>query len=109
MNQTRIEIHPKNREIKTTTKIKHNRPEIVAKIPGERKWQLIDIPIAQDLKNLIKKNEKFNKYIDLPGANMIEHKVKTVIVPLVIEALGVFSKRLKICIDIGIPNIIACA
>ena len=56
MNQTRIEIHPKNREIKTTTKIKHNRPEIVAKIPGERKWQLIDIPIAQDLKNLIKKN-----------------------------------------------------
>ena len=35
-------------EIKTTTKIKHNRPDIVAKFPGERKWQLTDLAITQD-------------------------------------------------------------
>ena len=35
-------------EIKVTTKIKHNRPNIVVKMPGERKWQLTDIAIPQD-------------------------------------------------------------
>ena len=61
MNQTGIEIYPKNREIKTTTKIKHNRPEIVAKIAEECQWQLIDIYIVQDLNIIIKKNERFNE------------------------------------------------
>ena len=37
MNQTGIKIYPKDREIKTTTKIKHGRPEIVIMIKGERK------------------------------------------------------------------------
>ena len=35
-------------KIKVTTKIKHNRPNIVVKMPGERKWQLTDIAIPQD-------------------------------------------------------------
>ena len=60
MNQTGIEIYPKNREITTTTKIKHSRPEIVAKIE-ECQWQLIDIYIVQDLNIIIKKNERFNE------------------------------------------------
>ena len=59
MNQTGIEIYPKNREIKTTTKIKHSRPEIVAKIAEECQWQLIDIYIFQGGNIAIKKNERF--------------------------------------------------
>ena len=108
VNQTGIEIYPKNREIKTTTKIKHNSPEIVAKIAEECQWQLIDIHIVQDLNIVTKKNESFNNYLDLPGAIMMENKVKAVIVPLVMGALGISSKWLKTCIDISIPNIIGC-
>ena len=95
MNQTGIEIYPKNKEIKTTTKIKHNRPEIVAKIAEECQWQLIDIYIyiyiyiyiVQDLNIVIKKNERFNNYLHLPGAVMIENKVEAEIVSLVMGAL----------------------
>ena len=39
---------------------------------------------------------------------MIENKVKAEVAPLVMGALGVASKRLKTCIDIGIPNITGC-
>ena len=74
MNQTGVKIYRKNREIKTTTKIKHNWPEIVAKIAEECQWQLIDIHIVQDLNIVIKKNERFNNYLDLPCAIMIENK-----------------------------------
>ena len=108
MNQTEVKIYPKNREIKTTTKIKHNRPEIVAKIAEESQWQLIDVHIVQDLNIVIKKNERFNNYLDLPCAIMIENKVKAVIAPLVMGALAIAPKRLKTCLDISIPNITGC-
>ena len=39
-------------EIKTSTKIKHNRPGIIVKMPGERKWRLIDIARPED-KNIV--------------------------------------------------------
>ena len=63
-------------EIKTTTKIKHNIPDIVVKMPEEREWQLIDIAIPQDHNIVNKENEKVNKYIDLTSAIRTEHKVK---------------------------------
>ena len=84
-------------EIKTTAKIKHNRPDIIVKMPEERKWQPTDIAIPQDynIVTLSKENEKVNKYVDLASAIRTEHKVKTEIDPLVIEALGSVSKQLK--------------
>ena len=39
---------------------------------------------------------------------MIENKVKAVIAPLVMGALGIASKRLKTCFDISILNITGC-
>ena len=39
-------------EIKTSTKIKHNRPAIIVKMPGKRKWRLIDIARPED-KNIV--------------------------------------------------------
>ena len=56
-------------EIKTTTKIKHNRTDIVVKIPEEMKWQLIDIAIPQDHNIVSMENEKVSKYIDLASAS----------------------------------------
>ena len=64
VTQTRIKILW-DVEIKTTTKIKHNWPDIVVIMPGKRKWQLIDIAIPRDYNILSKDNEKVSKYIDL--------------------------------------------
>ena len=97
-------------EIKTTTKIKHNRPDIVVKMPEQRKWQLIDVAIPQDHNIVSKENEKVNKYIDLASVIRTVHKVQTEIVLLVIGALGSVSKRLKTYIDvIGNPNVTGSA
>ena len=43
----------------------HNKPDIVIKIPEERKSQLIDIAITQYQNNVSKENEKGNKNTDL--------------------------------------------
>ena len=43
----------------------HNKPDIVIKMPGERKSQLIDIALTQHQNNVSKENEKGNKNIDL--------------------------------------------
>ena len=80
-------------EIKTTTKINHNKPNIVVKMPRRRKWQLIDIAIIQDHNIVSKENEKINKYIDLAGIIKTEHKVKTEIVPLIQEVWVVFRNN----------------
>ena len=44
-------------EIRTTSKIRHNRPPIGVKKPGERKGQLIDIAIPQD-HNIVRKMKR---------------------------------------------------
>ena len=35
-------------KINATTRIKHSRPNIGLKVPGEGKWQLIDLAILQE-------------------------------------------------------------
>ena len=79
-------------------------------MPGERKWQLIDIAIPQDHNIVSKENEKVNKYIGLASVIRTEHKVKTEIFPPLIGALRYVFKQLKTYIDvIGIPHIIGSA
>ena len=43
----------------------HNKSDIVIKMPGERKSQLIDIALTQYQNNVSKENDKDNKNIDL--------------------------------------------
>ena len=82
----------------------HNKPDIVIKIPGERKSQLTDIAITQYQNNVSKENEKGNKYIDL------KYKIKTEIISFCNRSLSSVSKRLKTYIDaIGISDIIGSA
>ena len=75
VNQTGIETLL-DVEIKTTTKLKHKRPDIVVKMPGEREWQLLDIAITQYHNVVSKESEKVNKYVDLASIIRTEHKVK---------------------------------
>ena len=56
MTQTGTEILF-DAEIRTTTKIRHNRPAIGEKKPGERKGQLTDIAIPQD-HNIVRKMKR---------------------------------------------------
>ena len=74
---------------------------------GEREGQLIDIVILQDQITVTKEKKKVNRYIDLASVISTQHKVKTKIVLLVIEALGSVSKQLNTYIDVS--NIIGSA
>ena len=75
--------------------IKHNRPEIVVIMPGERNWQPIDIAIPQYHNIESKENDKVNKRIDLASIIRTKHKVKTEIAPRVIGGLGSVSETLR--------------
>ena len=91
VTQTGIEILW-DLEIKVTTKTKHNRSDMVVKMPGERKWQLTDIAVPQYHNIVSKEKEKFNKHIDLASVSRTDHKAKTETFQLVIGALGSDSK-----------------
>ena len=91
VTQTAIEILW-DIQIKTTTKINHNRPDTVIKMTGERQWLLINTAIPQDHNTASKEHEKVNKYIDLASVIRTEHNVRTEIITLVIGALGNASK-----------------
>ena len=64
-------------------------------MPGEVKWQLINITIPQDHNIVSKENEKVNKYMDLTSIIRTEHKINREIFSLVIGVLGSVSKQLK--------------
>ena len=68
---------------------------------GEREGQLIDIVILQDQITVTKEKKKVNRYIDLASVISTQHKVKTKIVLLVIEALGSVFKPVNTYIDVS--------
>ena len=78
--------------METNTKVRHNRPDIVVKMPN--KWFIIDKAVPQDHLVTEKENEKISKYLDLAGVIRAEHHVSTEIIPLIIGTLGTIPKRL---------------
>ena len=84
--------------IQTDHAIQHRRPGIVVLYKNERKCHLIDTAVPGDKRIELKEQEKIDNYTEL------RHEVKkiwnlpqVVVVPVVVGALGVTSKRLKEC------------
>ena len=82
--------------IQTDHVIQHRRPDIVVPYKTERKYHLIDIAVPIDKRMELKEQEKIAKYSDLrQKVKKIWNLSKVVVVPVVIGALGLTSKRLK--------------
>ena len=95
-----------DRNVETPRKLDHNKPDVVLINKLEKSWTIIDfsVPIDQNVKN--KEDEKISHYNDLAGEIRKLHNVKTVIVPLVVGALGVISANFKPYLkSIGISHV----
>ena len=82
--------------IQTGLVIQHRRPDIVVLCKTERKCHLIDIAVPGDKRIELKEQEKIDNYTALrQEVKKIWNLSQVVVVPVVIGALGVTSKRLK--------------
>ncbi|XP_068707395.1 uncharacterized protein [Montipora foliosa] len=83
--------------IQTDHQIEHNRPDVVVLDKIERSCYVIDIACSFDTRVLEKEQEKMEKYQELKREiGKIWSCRKLIVVPIVIGALGTFSKNLKI-------------
>ena len=78
--------------IHTDRAITANRPDIVIKNKQENKCTLIDVAIPSDKNTSIKVSEKLSKYKDLEIEIARMWQMRTVIIPVVVGALGVIRK-----------------
>ena len=78
--------------INTDRRIPANRPDIVIKDQMEKKCYLIDMSVPGDSNVIAKEYEKRSKYKDLEIEIQRMWKMKAVVVPVVVGALGIMSK-----------------
>ena len=84
--------------IQTETRIDHKKPDIMLKNKKEKTCQIIDVACPFDTRVKQKEEEKLDHYNELKYQilKMWKDEVKNVaIIPVVIGALGVVSKRFK--------------
>ena len=61
----------------------------------ENMWYIVDFAIPMDHHVKEKEEEKIDKYMDLAAEVRRQFKVKTVIVPIVLGALGIVPRKLS--------------
>ena len=95
-----------NKTVYTTKAMKHNRPDLVVIDKVKRKWSIVDFSVPFDA-NVVQKEEKLERYGVLAKEVRFMHGVSTEVVPIVVGALGVVSKRLAGWLKgLGIPDVI---
>ena len=83
-----------DKSVETTNKLEHNRPDVVVVDRVGKKWLIVDFAVPWDKNVWVKENEKIGKYSPLALEVRRLHGVSTRVVPIVVGALGVVSKRL---------------
>ena len=84
-----------DKPIKTDRKVSYNRPDVVVIDREENTWYIVDFAIPMDHHVKEKEEEKIDKYMDLAAEVRRQFRVKTVIVPIVLGALGTVPAKLS--------------
>ena len=84
-----------NKPIKTDRKVSYNRPDVLVIDREENTWYIVDYAIPVDHHVKEKEEEKIDKYMDLAAEVRRQFRVKTVIVPIVLGALGTVPAKLS--------------
>ena len=96
-----------DRAVETTTKLEHNRPDVVVVGRVAKSWVLVDFSVPWDKDVWLKENEKVEKYSPLAREVRRVHGVNTRVVPVVVGSLGVVSNRLgEYLKESGIPEVL---
>ena len=84
-----------DKPIKTDRKVSYNRPDVVVIDREENTWYIVDFAIPMDHHVKEKEEEKIDKYMDLAAEVRRQFRVKTVILPIVLGALGTVPAKLS--------------
>ena len=93
--------------VATTTKLEHNRPDVVVIDRVQKKWLIVDFSVPFDANVVKKEEEKIRNYDELKRVVINLHKVTARVVPIVVGSLGVVSKNLNGYLkDLGIADVV---
>ena len=96
-----------DRSVMTTKQLDHNRPDVVVIDRAARKWFIVDFSVPWDKNVVVKEDEKIARYSPLALEVRRVHGVATRVVPIVVGALGVVSKRLAGFLkDLDVPDVL---
>ena len=96
-----------DKPIKTDRKVKNNRPDVVVVDYESQTWYIVDFAVPMDHGVKTKEDDKVDTYMDLAAEVRRQFRVKTVIVPIVVGALGTVPQRLEKYLEkLEIPDII---
>ena len=73
----------------------YNRPGVVVIDREENTWYIVDFAVPMDHHFKEKEVEKIDKYMDLAAEVRRQFRVKTMIVPIVLGALGTVPAKLS--------------
>ena len=83
-----------NRPVNTPKRLDHNKPDVILIDKDKKVWTIVDFSVPNDKNIVVKEKEKLDHYRDLAKEVRKMFHVKTKVVPIVVGALGVFSKNL---------------
>ena len=81
--------------IKTDGKVSYNRPDVVVIDREENMWYVVHFAIPMDHHDKEQGEEKIDKYMDLVAEVSRQFRVKAVIVPIALGALGTVPAKLS--------------
>ena len=83
-----------DKKVITAKVLEHNRPDVVVIDREKARWTMVDFSVPFDANVVSKENEKTRKYEKLATEVSREHRVTTIIIPIVVGALGTVSRNL---------------
>ena len=96
-----------NRKVVTEKVLEHSRPDLVVIDHVEKSWIIVDFSVPFDANVEMKEEEKMTRYAELATEVRRLHRVSTKVVPVVVGALGVVSRRLAGYLKVlGIPDVV---
>ena len=84
-----------DKPIKADKKLSYNRPDVVVINREKNAWYILDFAIPMDHHVKEKKEEKIDKYMYLAAEVRRQFRVKTVVVAIVLGALGTVPTKLS--------------
>mgnify|MGYP003709940131 CR=1 FL=1 len=80
-----------DKKVITAKVLEHNRPDVVVIDREKKRWTMVDFAVPFHAKVVSKEPEKTRKYERLATEVTREHTVDTIIIPIVVCALGTVS------------------
>ena len=96
-----------DKKVETAKVLEHNRPDVVVIDRELKRWTMVDFSVPFDANVVTKELEKTRKYEKLATEVSREHRVTTVVIPIVVGALGTVSRNLAGCLRrLGIGDVV---